>query len=165
MFIRVRHELAGVTTPVYKYATAKPMARDSSKRRNDGSLQPIHANRRWIYGGGKVQAHTKDNENYRRLITVFPEIVRGSGVSSSAVVEGNEQTDTLSKCYAFISKDDDRTLLPVVEANFRERSKKYQEQGEDVFQLETCTVEDFEAEKMGIFWSDHATEERKKGIS
>ncbi|KAK0513938.1 hypothetical protein JMJ35_003660 [Cladonia borealis] len=164
MFIRVRHELAGVATPLYEYATAKPMARDSSKRRNDGSLQPIHAHRRWIYGGSKVRAHTNDNEYYRRLITVFPEIVRGSGVSSPAVVETNEQMDTLSKCSAFISKDDDRTLLPVVEANFRERSKRYYEQGEDVFQRETCTVEDFEAEKMGIFWPDHATEERKKGI-
>ena len=125
MFIRVRHELAGVATPLYEYATAKPMARDSSKRRNDGSLQPIHAHRRWIYGGGKVRAHTNDNEYYRGLITVFPEIVRGSGVSGPAAVEGNEQTDTLLKCSAFVSKDDDRTLLPVVEANFRERSKRY----------------------------------------
>ena len=112
--------------------------------------------------GGKVRTHTNDNEYYRRLITVLPEIVRDLGVSSPAVVEANEQTGTLLKCSAFFSKDDDRTLPPVVEVNFRDQSKKYQEQGEDVIQRETRTVEDFEAEKMGIFWPDHATEERKK---
>ena len=163
MFIRVRHELAGVATPLYEYATAKPMARNSSKSRVAGNLQPIHVHRRWIYGGGKVRGHTKDKEYYRRLITVFPEIVSGPGVSSLAMVEENVQTDILSKCSAFISKDVDHTLVRVFEANSRERSKRYREQGEDVFQRETCTIEDFEAKKMGIFWPDHVTEDRKKG--
>ena len=128
MFIRVRHELPGVATPLYEYATAKPMARDSSKRRSDGSLQPIHAHRRWIYGGGKARGQTNDNEYYRRLVKVFPKIVSDPGVIDPAMVQGTEQTDILSKCSAFISKDDDRHLLAVFEANFRERSKKYQEQ-------------------------------------
>ena len=164
MFIRVRHELPGVATPLYEYATAKPMARDSSKRRSDGSLQPIHAHRRWIYGGGKARGQTNDKKYYRRLVTVFPKIVSDPDVIDPAMVQGTEQTDILSKCSAFISKDDDRYLLAVFEANFRERSKKYQEQGEDVFQRETCIVEDFETEKMGICWPDYATEERKRGV-
>ena len=37
-----------------------------------------------------------------------------------------------------------------------ERSKRYQEQGEDVLCREKCTVEDTETEKMGIFWSEYA---------
>ena len=113
MFMRVRHEVADGIPPVYEYVTAQPIERTSSKRRNDGSHQPIFVHRRWIYGGGKIQDHTVDRRYFRKLVSVFPELQSAPEYGPSkmrepaeAPVSGDEPGNILSRCYSFISKDD-----------------------------------------------------------
>ena len=168
MFIRVRHEVVGAP-PVYEYMTAKPIERTSSKRHNDGSHQPVFVHQRWIYGGGKIHSHTVDVRYFRKLVAVFPELQRSSHTTAEAVVpdQDSEPSDLLSRCSRFISINDSReyrTAQPELQASFlasfEERSKRYQAQGEDVLLRETCAIEDFRIDMMGIFWPGYATNEQ-----
>lgn len=173
MFIRVRHKVADDIPPVYEYMTAQPIERTSSKRHNDGSHQPIFVHRRWLYGGGEVQGHTVDKRYFRKLVTVFPELVNApqsgpSNMMAEAAAPGHdgrssEPTDILSRCSSFISKDDPKEYYGVqsaFEASFEERSARYQTKGEEVLPREKCTIEDFRVEKMGIFWAEYATDDQ-----
>ena len=173
MFIRVRHEEGDGEPPVYEYMTAKPIERTSSKRHNDGSHQPIFVHRRWICGGGKIQGHTVDNRYFRKLVTLFPELGSAhrsapSKMSAPAALTrdddiSDEPRSILPRCSTFISRDDPkayRSRLPVLEASFEERSKRYQAQGEEVLRRENCTIEEFKVEKMGIFWLGYLTEKQ-----
>ena len=167
MFIRVRHEV--VDAPhVYEYMTAKPIERTSSKRHNDGSHQPIFVHQRWIYGGGKIHSHTLDVRYFRKLVAVFPELQHsGSSHSTLPTTLDPDAMDLLSRCSSFISRDDPKEyrtaqpeLRPSFLASFEERSKRYRAQGEDVLLRETCTIEDFRFDKMGIYWPGYATDEQ-----
>ncbi len=169
MFIRVRHEVADGIPPVYEYMTAQPIERTSSKRHNDGSHQPIFVHRRWIYSGSKVQGHTVDKRYFRKLVTVFPELVnaprRGPSdmMAEAAAHRSAEPTDILSRCSSFISEDDPKEyhgVQAVFQASFKERSARYQTKGEEVLPREKCTIEDFRVEKMGIFWAEYATDDQ-----
>ena len=167
MFIRVRHEVVGAPS-VYEYMTAKPIERTSSKRHNDGSHQPVFVHQRWIYGGGKIHSHTVDVQYFRKLVVAFPELQRSSHTTEAVRPDEDEEpSDLLSKCLRFISKNDPReyrTARPEFResflASFEERSKRYQAQGEDVSLRETCAIEDFRIDMMGIFWPGYATDEQ-----
>lgn len=168
LFIRVRHELPAGATPVYEYATEKPIARPYLKRHSDGSYQPVFSHHRWIYGGGKFKEKTHDNRYFRKLVTVFPELVGQPDVSIHNVpaIYRDEPRDAISRCLSVIQRDiplEYPALLPLVQASFEERSKRYQEQGEEIMRREECEIEHFRAEKMGIFWPGYTSEDQSIG--
>ncbi|MCJ1384437.1 hypothetical protein MMC17_007553 [Xylographa soralifera] len=152
MLIRVRCNLMGWGPPVYEYTTAKPMIRASSKRSSDGSHQPCSGHQRWIYKGTERLNHTDDKVYFRKLVCVFPELLVRTQIE--------KPTNILSACSSFIRQDDpkiDLVLLSSIEAYSTDRRKRYLEQGEDVFYRESCTIEDFRAEMMGVFWPEYAS--------
>ena len=165
MFIRVRHEVVGAP-PVYEYMTAKPIERSSLKRHNDGSHQRVFVHQRWLYGGGKIPSHTVDYRYFRKLVAVFPELLRSSHITAEAVVpdQFGKSSNLLSRCSDFISIHDPREyraeLGVIFQASFEERSKRYQAQGEDVLLSELCAIEDFRIDMMGIYWPGYTTDEQ-----
>ena len=166
MFIRLRHDTAPPATPLYEYATAKPMKRQSLKRHSDGRQQQALIHQRWLCDGGVLKDHTSDKRYYRHLVKVFPYLASSTNYSSSPWPAEVSSTDIsgqgsslIDRCQSKIRRplrsDHDASLL-VLQANFEERSKYYRELGEEVTRREEQGIEDFEVDKMGIFWPSYS---------
>ena len=167
MFIRVRshHHKSGLPQAenIYEYATAKPIERPSSKRQNDGTHQPNLVHRRWIRRCITSYGHTKDTRYYRKLIKTFPELASSTtpkqGSTSEAITPEKDHQNpdnVLSRCHAFMERDDPIPhFLPAPFPDLEERVRRYSMQGEEVLSCEECGLEDFQAEKMGVFWPEY----------
>lgn len=162
MFIRIRHEMMSGANSIYEYATAKPLARSSSKRQVDGSHRPAFVHQRWMHGGTDFQIPTNDTRYFRRLVKQFPELNQPqSPFTSHDVVPQFERTDIISRCLTFMDYHNSEkrlTPLQIIQDHFEERSKIYQGRGEDVYSYEQSAIEDFRVKEMGIFWPTYAAD-------
>ncbi|KAL8723732.1 MAG: hypothetical protein Q9225_000027 [Loekoesia sp. 1 TL-2023] len=128
MFIRFRRdtsESSGITH-VYEYATAKPIARPSSKRQADGTHRPAPVHQRWILSPVETQAHTKDTRYFRKLVKQFPMLNEPPNVTAPAEIPDEPDT-ILSRCSAFIKTSDSEQhprTREILQRNFEERSKR-----------------------------------------
>lgn len=65
MFIRVKHACRGLESgAVFEYVTAKPIPRKCAKRDSSGRqlVNPRHC--RWMYNGGDLSKHTRENVTF-----------------------------------------------------------------------------------------------------
>ena len=164
LFIRFRSDVGDQDSrPCYEYASAKPIEKASLKRRVDGSQQLSEVHCQWIHCGSGIRSHTDDKAYYRKLVKTIrdPLLSGGSSEAKSDHMSLLEPLDIISKCRRLIGENDplDPRIVRTLKAIFADRSSRLQEQGEDVICREDCTIEDYEIQRMGIFWPDYPSSE------
>lgn len=173
MFIRVSSQTTTHGEPIFEYATAKPMERPAVKRHNDGTVTASLNHQRWIYDGDNLELAAKDTRYLRKLVKTFPEVMpRTSAQDLKRVTtfDRPKDDDIMTRCATFMTgrgrndRTDYRSYLSSIEAINMERTRVYQNQGEDVYSQRQSGVVDFRVDVMGVYWPDYAGTNSSKSV-
>ncbi|KAH0545439.1 hypothetical protein FGG08_000440 [Glutinoglossum americanum] len=159
IFIRYRRHYPGWSKYVYEYATALPWPREAPKRRLDQSRQASEGHRRWLYSGGDLRERVSDarylgrlNDNYEGISHAVPtDFKRWHSTRRDSV-----QQHPLGTPDHPLFETDRCLFTPeesiILRGEYETRKQFYSSTGEDIVEREGELIEDFAAEKMGIFW-------------
>ena len=181
VFIRYKHIYRNQSTWVYEYATALPWPRNILKRKHCDSNEVSQRHVRWLHAGG-ILTRVQDARYHDVLDKMFirqersrgPRTFEGGSIQNDltdpsyrfsigyapdfgAVPTDFEdwhrtrgstkpQGDWSDRC-DFISED-----ARAIRRGFEDRKKHYEARGEILVERDHQSIEDFAADKIGIFW-------------
>jgi len=151
IFIRYKRRYPKWSKCVYEYTTALPWHRGTSKRKFDESGSEAEGHRRWLYKGGGLRRGI-DPRYYERLEVTFrdsSDVQRVPGDFLEFHRRRNSQ--------ALPGTDRDSFTIEEqrsIHQEFENRKRFYASLGEDTFERESEFIEDFEPQRMGLFWDN-----------
>lgn len=162
IFIRYKHTCMGSNKTVHEYATAVPLIRHSVKRKLDNSEHEIWRHCRWLYAGTKdLRDIRSSNYDYgKRLDRVFNEDSNGfthrnrwtSVPDDFSVWHASHGRTALNGRYWSDREVFDAAGLHLIQQDFERRTETCSSRGEYIVKRESEQIEDFAADRMGIFW-------------
>lgn len=160
VFIRYRHQYARCTKSVYEYATAVPWTK---KRKFDQCVREGDGHSRWLYAGGRLD-RTTNELYYERLEKVFFE--DASRVPSDFLKW--HAAPKPPQPYEDMPPPPNRDYFTAEEAQniheeYMARKLLIISQNESLFDRATQEIEDFEPERMGVFW-DYANSDSVRTV-
>ena len=157
IFIRYAYRYTKASTPIYEYATAVPVF---GKRARDSVARPNATHCRWIYDG-KPLRRTTDDEYYDELKRVYPGN-KAEQVPKDFLLWHQMYSERRS---GFRLIDGHRSLgsseIAHAQKEYQARKAWLVAKNEVVYDRCEQEIEDFDIQKLGIFWSPN----KRNGLS
>lgn len=166
LFIRYKRRYLEWPQTVFEYASGTPWARETLKRKYDRCDGSVEGHVRWLYAGGDLHNRANDASYLARL---DQEYGRFSGTFRGVhSVPADFNHWHLSSGHIGPFADSDRSNFSeaqrsLILTDFVTRRNHFRSRGESIFTRENHMIEDFDVDKMGIFWDQSKSSDLHQG--